>query len=90
MILDRPGARQGRLAGVDDPARPCFNCGYDVRAVPSGGVCPECGNLARDAREVIDYQAVGWRRTRWKAGAAVVGLGAFFVLFFAFMTWLAP
>jgi hypothetical protein len=45
-------AKQAEEAAVEpDPASVCLNCGYDVRHVPDGHVCPECGQsrLRRDA-----------------------------------------
>lgn len=27
---------------MDPDARPCLSCGYDLRAAPAGGACPEC------------------------------------------------
>lgn len=32
-------------AGEDLDARPCLGCGYDLRATPAGGACPECGAM---------------------------------------------
>jgi len=31
---------------------PCHACGYDLRAHPLDGVCPECGASVAEARRV--------------------------------------
>jgi hypothetical protein len=75
---------------MDERARPCFACGYDLRSSPTGSVCPECGSPPRDERDVIDYHAIGLRRTRWRAGAVVVGGILFSILLFTALAYLAP
>ena len=63
------------------PALPCAGCGYDVRAHPRDGVCPECGAPVEKAVELaaVPYRPA-WRdsdprwRRRMAAGAWVMAL----------------
>ena len=41
------------LRGMSDAATlPCARCGYDLRATPADGVCPECGEMVAEAVRV--------------------------------------
>lgn len=44
-----------------------------------GSPCPECGAPAFERRDVIDSAGVSNVRTRWVAGALLIGLVALFV-----------
>ena len=41
---------------------PCYRCGYDLRAHPSDGICPECGGSVAESRR---WAAIP-RRPAWK------------------------
>jgi hypothetical protein len=48
---------------------PCFRCGYDLRAHPPDGVCPECGASVAQSREVAKIPLrPAWRDSdpRWR------------------------
>src|SRR5687767_11645332 len=51
---------------VDHDVR-CWSCGYNLRALPSRGQCPECGNtialslwLHKSPRPSLDETDAGW------------------------------
>lgn len=51
----KPPARESKpRAKVAESAQPCGGCGYDLRGLPSGGRCPECGTrIPKRVRKVI-------------------------------------
>src|SRR6476619_8383546 len=58
---------------------PCHGCGYDLRAHPPDGKCPECGASVAEARRVAAIpRRPAWRESdpRWRrrmlAGAWVL------------------
>ena len=66
---------------MDDAALPCHRCGYDLRATPAEGVCPECGEPVAESRRLhaVPRRPI-WRDSdpRWRrrmvAGAWVLVL----------------
>jgi hypothetical protein len=44
------------------PELPCYRCGYDLRAHPHDGICPECGGSVAESRQ---WAAIP-RRPAWK------------------------
>src|SRR5688572_11129554 len=60
---------------------PCYGCGYDLRATPRDGKCPECGASVAESRRLAAIpRRPAWRdsdpRWRWRvlAGAWVLVL----------------
>lgn len=53
--LAKPPARESRpRSKVAQTAQPCGGCGYDLRGLPTGGRCPECGTrIPKRVRRVI-------------------------------------
>src|SRR5438874_6060578 len=48
---------------------PCHRCGYDLRAHPPDGKCPECGALVAESRRVaLIARRPAWRESdaRWR------------------------
>jgi hypothetical protein len=60
---------------------PCYRCGYDLRAHPHDGICPECGgSVARSRQEASIPRRPAWKESdpRWRrrvlAGVWVLAL----------------
>lgn len=47
-----------------DRSQPCVNCGYPLRGLPTGGVCPECGTDVGRSLKGAQLQYAGARYLR--------------------------
>lgn len=55
--------------GIVDTELPCHRCGYDVRAQPADGICPECATSVEASRKMaLIPRWPGWRDSdpRWR------------------------
>lgn len=53
----------------------CIYCGYNLRTLPSGGQCPECGQAVAPSLEGNRYSVSdGWFALRLRAGALAVSI----------------
>lgn len=65
---------------------PCIHCGYNLRGLTPGGMCPECGNpIAESLRgDLLRYANSKWlRRVQWGLAIAIFSVGIDIVLQFS-------
>lgn len=74
----------GAVVGED---RPCLSCGYNLRSISVGGVCPECGAPAADSlRSDLLTHAPQEYVARLRRGAWLVVLGMLCTV----LSWCVP
>ncbi len=74
----------GAVVGED---RPCLSCGYNLRSISVGGVCPECGAPAADSlRSDLLTHAPQAYVARLRRGAWLVMLGMLCTV----LSWCVP
>jgi len=79
-----PARRSAPREAADELTAPCRSCGYDLRGLPSGGRCPECGTkipkvVRRIATAVLKQELRGDLADAWRSfgvtALAVIPLG---------------
>jgi hypothetical protein len=57
----------------------CRSCGYDLRGLPTGQICPECGAQLDGTNTIVPGQVIT-RRWRWMLGAVMIFVGGIWLV----------
>lgn len=72
-VMKHPAGFRGRAPGAEiGDARTCFHCGYDLRGLSEGGVCPECGHTIVERVRVLRQDVLG-DAPRWYLSGFIGG-----------------